>query len=237
MSTEQRATPGSRAARIDVLVDLLVGAGSIVLGDLVTKSGRPTPYFLDLGRISRGDRLAALGELYADVIEDRFPDVEVVFGPAYKGITLAAATAIALARRGRSVGVAFDRKEAKDHGEGGRLVGAELAAGTRTVIVEDVTTAGTSVRASVPLLREERGAEVLGLVVAVDRRERDGDAPRSAMEGLADELGITAIALATIDEVLDRLAGRAGPDGRALVGPDDLDRISRHRATHGAPSG
>lgn len=229
------ADPGRRAARIDRLVDLLVDGDAIVLGDLVTKSGRPTPYFLDLGRISRGDRLAALGELYADAIEERFGEVDVVFGPAYKGITLAAATAVALAARGRAVGVAFDRKEAKDHGEGGRIVGAELGAGTRTVIVEDVTTAGTSVRASVPLLREERGAEVIGLVVAVDRRERDGGSERSALEGLAEDLGLRTVALATIDEVLERLVGRRGADGRPLLGPDDLERIARHRDLHGAP--
>lgn len=226
---------GRSRARVDRLVDLLVASDAIVLGDLVTKSGRPTPYFLDLGRISRGDRLATLGELYADAIEEHFSEVDVVFGPAYKGITLAAATAVALAARGRTIGVAFDRKEAKDHGEGGRLVGAELGAGTRTVIVEDVTTAGTSVRASVPMLRDERGALVVGLVVAVDRRERDATASRSALDGLAEDLGLRAVALATIDEVVERLVGRTDPAGRPLLAPEDVERIARHRAAHGAP--
>jgi orotate phosphoribosyltransferase len=220
----------------DRLVDLLVDSGAIVLGDLVTRSGRPTPYFLDLGRVSRGDRLAALGGLYADVILDRMPDVEVVFGPAYKGITIAAAAAVALAARGRTVGVAFDRKEAKDHGEGGRIVGAELGRGTRTVIVEDVTTAGTSVRATVPLLVEERGADVIGLVVAVDRRERDGDTDRSALGALGADLGIVTAAIATVDEVVERLVGRTDEHGRPLVGPDDLERIARHLETYGAPA-
>jgi orotate phosphoribosyltransferase len=130
-------------------------------------------------------------------------DVDVVFGPAYKGIPLAVTTAIALHHdHGRDVGFCFDRKEAKDHGEGGRLVGHPLADGDRVVIVEDVTTAGTSIRATVPKLREAADVDLRGLVVGVDRRER-GTAPTSrALDELSEDLGIETVALATIDDIV-----------------------------------
>jgi len=228
--------PTSPSDAIDELTDVLVDAGALRFGDLTTRSGRPTPYFVDAGRVRTGAAIARLATLYADAISRHLPDVDVLFGPAYKGIPLAVATAIDLARRGQDVGFAFDRKEAKDHGEGGRIVGATLEVGTRVVIVEDVTTAGTSVRATIPLLTSVAAVEVIGLVVAVDRREVGPAGHGSALEELAEEFGLTTIAIATIDELVDRLRVRGGPDGTPLLGPDDLARIAAHRARYGAPS-
>jgi orotate phosphoribosyltransferase len=226
----------SPAGAVDALVDVLVASGALRFGDLTTRSGRPTPYFVDAGRVRTGDAIARLASLYADAIQRDLPAVDVLFGPAYKGIPLAVATAMELARRGQDVGFAFDRKEAKDHGEGGRLVGASLEAGTRVVIVEDVTTAGTSVRATVPLLMSIAPVEVVGLIVAVDRRERGPAGRGSALEELAEEFGLTAVAIATIDDLVERLSVRGGVDGGPLLSTEDLARIADHRARYGAPS-
>ena len=220
--------------RTAAFVRFMVDGEILRFGDFVGKSGRRMPYFVDAGRYRSGSQLATLGAFYAAAIEARFGDgFDVLFGPAYKGIPLAVATGIALAREhDREVGVCFDRKEAKDHGEGGLLVGHQPRDGDRVLIVEDVTTAGTSVRASVPLLRAQADIEVLGLVVGVDRRER-GLGERSALEELAEEFGLATLALATIDDIVELLRGVV-IDGAPVLGPADLERISAYREQHGA---
>lgn len=219
----ESALPPDGVAR---LAEVLARAGALTFGDLRTRSGRPTPYFVDLGRVSSGRDLADLARCYADGIERTFlppagPGLDLVFGPAYKGIPLAVATAVELAGRGHDVGVAFDRKEAKDHGEGGVLVGRRPRDGDRVLIVEDVTTAGTSVRASVPLLRGLADVDVIGVLVAVDRRERldldDPDSP-AALDALGPELGLRPAALATIGDLVARLD----------LAPADRARITAH---------
>ena len=217
------------------LADLLLDAEVLTFGDFVTKSGRATPYFLNFGRIRTGSQLATLGGAYADRIVEVFGDeVDVLFGPAYKGIPLATATAIALSERlGRDVGFCFDRKEAKDHGEGGLLVGHTPADGDRVVIVEDVTTAGTSIRETVPKLRAVADVDLRGLVVSVDRRERAPDSPRSALEVVAEAHGLVATAITDVDTIVAHLRDHA-VDGRRVVGEDDLDRIAAYRAEWGA---
>ena len=219
------------AAGIARLAAVLARAGALTFGDLRTRSGRPTPYFVDLGRVSSGRDLADLARCYADGIERVFlppagPGLDLLFGPAYKGIPLAVATAVELAGRGHDLGVAFDRKEAKDHGEGGLLVGRRPRDGDRVLIVEDVTTAGTSVRASVPLLRSLADVRVVGVLVAVDRRERldldDPDSP-AALDALGAEFGLVPAALSGIAELADRLELDAA----------DRDRIAAHLADVG----
>jgi orotate phosphoribosyltransferase len=154
-------------------IEFMVRSNVLTFGDFVAKSGRRTPYFVNTGRYRTGAQLERLASAYADAIERHLGgDFDVLFGPAYKGIPLAVATSMELARRGRNVGFAFNRKEAKDHGEGGTLVGWELSAGQRVLIVEDVTTAGTSIRETVPILRAAADVVLAGLVVAVDRMER-----------------------------------------------------------------
>jgi orotate phosphoribosyltransferase len=227
------AEAGLDPAGIDRFVAVLSDAGVMTFGDLVTKSGRPTPYFVDMGRIQNGRQIAALAESYADGIERVFGDqVDLLFGPAYKGIPLVVATAAALHRRGSDVGFAFDRKEAKDHGEGGRLVGMRPEDGMRVVILEDVTTAGTSVRETVPLLRSQADIVLTGVLVGVDRREQGDVAGVAALDGLGVEFGTRVAALATIQDVVARLLG-------TIVTPDDLARITAHWDRYGvddAPS-
>jgi len=224
MMAEQALTDDGIARLVDVLVD----AEALRFGDLVTKSGRPTPYFVNFGQVRTGAQLAALAECYADGIERLHGDgVDILFGPAYKGIPLAVATSLALQRRGHDVGFAFDRKEAKDHGEGGSIVGMQPADGDRIVILEDVTTAGTSLDHSIPLLRAAADVEVAGVLVGVDRLEHAGDVRESALDGIGRRHGVRVAALATIRDVADRLNGRT-------IDEEDLGRIAAHLAEYGA---
>jgi len=214
---------------VNAFVDFMLRCDVLAFGDFVAKSGRPTPYFVDAGRYRTGEQIATLGRFYADAIEDAFGDgVDVLFGPAYKGIPLAVTTAIALAtHHGRDVGFCFDRKEVKDHGEGGVLIGHQPADGDRIVIVEDVTTAGTSVRDALPVLHAVADVEVVGLVVGVDRRERGTRDDVSALDELGASLGLTTVALATIDDIVADLTDRG------LLSDEDIDRIAAYRATYG----
>ena len=219
---------------LPAFIEFLVRSDVLTFGDFTTKSGRATPYFLNFGRVRTGRQVAALGRFYADRVVEAFGrDVDVLFGPAYKGIPLAVATATALAdHHDLDVAFCFNRKEAKDHGEGGVLVGHSPRDGDRVVIVEDVTTAGTSIRETMPLLRAAADVDVRGLVVAVDRAER-GRGEASALAEVAQDHGLTATAITDIDTVVSHL--RDHPvDGRRVLGPEDLDRIAAYRQQWGA---
>ncbi len=215
-------------------VDFMLEVGVLTFGDFTTKSGRRTPYFVNTGRYRTGGQLDRLGRFYAEAILERFGDsFDVLFGPAYKGIPLVVATAGALAREfGRDVAFCFDRKEAKDHGEGGVLVGHPLRNGDRVLIVEDVTTAGTSVRETVPKLRAAADVRLAGLFVSVDRQER-GQGERTALAELAAEFDMPTGAIVTIDEVVAALAERQ-VGGRPLLDAALLARIADYRAQYGA---
>ena len=192
-------------------------------GDFVTKAGRRTPYFFNAGLFNDGESLKRLGEYYAQALLASGMGCHQLFGPAYKGIPLASATAIALAGMGHNVPWSFNRKEAKDHGEGGSLVGAPLAG--RVVIVDDVISAGTSVRESVDIIRAH-GARPSGVLIALDRMER-GTGAASAVQEVRAAYGIPVTAIATLDDVMAFIAGRA-----------DLakwsDAVSAYRAQYGA---
>jgi orotate phosphoribosyltransferase len=212
-------------------VDFMVEVGVLTFGDFTTKSGRKTPYFVNTGKYRSGTQLATLGRAYADAIERSFPEgFDCLFGPAYKGIPLVVAVAMAFAERGREVEFVFNRKEAKDHGEGGLLVGRKLRDGDRVLIVEDVTTAGTSIRETVPILRAAADIRLAGLVVSVDRQERASESSTTtALSEVGAEFDMPTAAIVTIDEVVGHLADRLGADDRA--------RIADYRARFGAPSG
>jgi len=182
-------------------LSLALRVNALGFGEFTLKSGRSSPYFFNAGRFDSGAALAELAACYADAVEASAPDFDLIFGPAYKGIPLATALACELARRGRDVPLAFNRKEAKTHGEGGSLIGAGLA-GKRVLIVDDVMTAGTAVGEALDLIAGA-GGQVAGIVIALDRQERRAeDDPRSAVQALMDGHGIPVIAVATLADLL-----------------------------------
>jgi orotate phosphoribosyltransferase len=188
-------------------VRFAVEAGVLRFGEFKTKAGRMSPYFFNAGGFDDGAKLGRLASFYGRRLLESGLQFDMLFGPAYKGIVLAAAVAIELARLGRNVPFAYNRKEAKDHGEGGLLVGAPLAG--RVVVVDDVISAGTSVRESVSWIRHA-GAVPAAVVVALDRQERAAeggvDKPHSAVQYVMAELGMQAVAVATLADLLEYLS-------------------------------
>ena len=179
--------------------------GVLKFGRFVTKSGRTTPYFFNAGLFNTGAALERLAQFYAKAILASGAQFDMLFGPAYKGIVLAASAAMALARQGRDVPFAFNRKEAKSHGEGGDLIGAPLAG--RVLIVDDVLTAGTAVRESLDMIAAH-GATAAGVVVSLDRMER-GEGDLSAIQEIEQRHGIPVIAIASLDDLMGWLQDSA----------------------------
>ena len=215
-------------------IEFMVRSNVLTFGDFVTKSGRRTPFFINTGNYRTGSQIKALGEFYAAAMVKHLGNsFDVLYGPAYKGIPLVVATASALAGlHHRDVAYCFNRKEAKDHGEGGIFIGHEPSAGDRILIVEDVVTAGTSVRETVVLLRKTVTVSIAGLIVSVDRMER-GTGDRSALAELADEFGIASFAIVTLDEVIAHLCGRT-IDGVVTLDEAMLEKITEYRRQYGA---
>lgn len=207
-------------------VAFAVEAGVLRFGEFRTKAGRLSPYFFNAGLFDDGAKLGRLAEFYARRLIASGLQFDLLFGPAYKGIALAAAVAVELARRGRNVPYAYNRKEAKDHGEGGTLVGAKVAG--RVVIVDDVISAGTSVRESVTLI-EQAGATPVGVAIALDRQERAGDhGANSAVQFVQSELGLQVASIATLGDLLQYLAREADP-----VLAQHLPRVEAYRDRYG----
>ena len=216
-------------------IEFMVEAEVLTFGDFVTKSGRKTPYFVNTGRYRTGAQVEALGRFYASAIQASLPGdaVDVLFGPAYKGIPLVVTTAIALQNaHGRDLSFCFNRKEAKDHGEGGSLVGHLPQDGERVLIVEDVTTAGTSIRETVPVLRSQAEVQLAGLIVSVDRQER-GPGGGSALAEVGVEFDMPTLSIVTLDEIVEHLTGRE-VNGALVLTADILERIEAYRAEYGA---
>ena len=179
-----------------------VSKGVLRFGEFTTKAGRQSPYFFNAGLFHDGATLAQLAQFYAQTLLDSGVEFDMLFGPAYKGIVLAGATAMMLAEQGRDVPFAFNRKEAKDHGEGGTLIGAPLKG--RVLIIDDVISAGTSVRESVELIRAH-GATPAAVSIALDRKER-GKGELSAVQEVQRDYGMPVVAIATLDDLLGYLA-------------------------------
>jgi len=215
-------------------IEFMVKSGALTFGDFITKSGRKTPYFINTGNYRTGAQAAKLGEFYADCIMENIAGrIDALFGPAYKGIPLSVACSIALFNKyGRDVGYCFNRKEAKDHGEGGSMVGYKLKDGDRTLIIEDVITAGTAVRECIPVLKSAADIEIAGLVISVDRMER-GSGGLSAIEEIKREFGIKTYPIVTVREIIGCLHNRQ-IDGRVYVDDAVRRRMEEYLKTYGA---
>jgi orotate phosphoribosyltransferase len=215
-------------------IGFLLETGALTFGDFTTKSGRKTPFFLNTGLYRTGSQLERLGEFYAAAIQARLGmEFDVIFGPAYKGIPIVVTTAQALARHAHDVAFCFDRKEVKDHGEGGLLVGHKLKDGDRVLIVEDVTTAGTSIRETVPKLKAAANVTLAGLIVSVDRQER-GQGERAALTELADEFAMPTFPIVNLDQILSYLKEHQGEEDVPEMSDDLWARIQAYREKYGA---
>ena len=204
-------------------IDFAIRAGVLRFGDFTLKSGRTSPYFFNAGLFNTGEQLARLGRCYAQAITDSGLDFDILFGPAYKGIPLATATSIALAdHHQRNVPWCFNRKESKDHGEGGTLVGAGLQG--RILIIDDVITAGTAIRESVEII-QAAGAELTGVVIALDRQER-GRGRQSAIQEVEESYGIRVTSIVRLEHLLEYLQEQTG---RAA----EVEKIQAYRREYG----
>lgn len=190
-------------------IEFMIDCEVLKFGDFVTKSGRRTPFFVNTGFYRTGGQLRKLGEYYARAIEQKFGlDFDVLFGPAYKGIPLSVAAAMAISGLfQKDVGYCSNRKEIKDHGDRGILLGSPLSDGDRVVIIEDVTTAGTSIQETLPVIHAQGNVSVMGLVVSVDRMER-GQGKKSALCEIREKYGLETTAIVTMAEVVEHLYNR-----------------------------
>lgn len=214
-------------------VQFAVDAGVLRFGEFKTKAGRLSPYFFNAGLFDDGAKLGRLAEFYAKRILDSGIEFDMIFGPAYKGIPLAAAVAIELARQGRNVPFAYNRKEAKDHGEGGTLVGAPLKG--RVMIVDDVMSAGTAARESIAII-QAAGAQPHAVALALDRQEKatenGQDVPYSAVQYVRDRLGLQVCSVAKLADLLQYLQ-QTGQGGSAA----DHERVLAYRQRYGVDEG
>lgn len=217
----------------DTFVHFLAETGALRFGDFITKSGRETPYFINTGEFRTGESLSKLASFYADAFVEHFKGkADNLFGPAYKGIPLCAATAMKLSDLHHvNLSFTYNRKEAKDHGEGGTLVGYTYREKTNVVIIEDVITAGTSVNETMELLKGLSTVNVVGLLISVDRRERL-DSGKSALQTVQENYGIEARSIIDINDIISFLSKEE--NRQKIDAPKDiLDRVQRYRSKWG----
>ena len=208
-------------------IQFLQSAGVLKFGDFTAKSGRKIPYFINAGMIKTGDEIAKLGEFYAKAYFDKVGNQKtVLYGPAYKGISIAVSAAVALSKNGLDVPFFFNRKEAKDHGEGGVFVGYVPQAGEEVVIVEDVITAGTAIRESMAILGNLDGVKVAATFVMVDRKEK-GKTEKSAMAEVEEEFGFPVYSVVDVYDIIEYLSEDPANE-------ENVNRIKNYLAVNGA---
>ncbi|HEX2967351.1 MAG TPA: orotate phosphoribosyltransferase [Syntrophorhabdaceae bacterium] len=217
-------------------IEFMLRADVLRFGEFVTKSGRKTPFFINTGSYRTGSQIEQLGDYYAQAIVREFGfSFDVIFGPAYKGIPLAVAAVSSLYRLyGRDLSYCFNRKEIKDHGEGGALIGAKLQPGDRVLIIEDVTTAGTSIKETVPVLTQAADIKLSGLIVSVDRQER-GQGTMTALKEIEETYGMKTASIVNMREVRTFLLNRA-VDGKTIIDATIDSRIEDYYRLYGASS-
>ncbi|MBP3272175.1 MAG: orotate phosphoribosyltransferase [Ruminococcus sp.] len=209
-------------------IKFMADSGVLTFGDFTLKSGRKAPYFINCGNYKTGAQLARLGEFYAECIKDNDIPVETLFGPAYKGIPLAVSAVVALSNKfGYDVSYCFDRKEAKDHGEGGMFVGKKLTDGEKVVIIDDVMTSGKALGESMPKLKSAADVNVTGMVITVDRMEKALNSECSAVQDAFNTYGVKVYSIVTIDDIIDAI--RSG----VVEGKEYLDKMLEYREQYG----
>jgi len=216
-------------------IEFMIDCNVLKFGDFVTKSGRQTPFFVNTGFYRTGAQLQRLGEYYARAIHDSFGlDFDVLFGPAYKGIPLTVAATMAISGLyGKDIRYCSNRKEVKDHGDKGILLGSPITDGDRIVLIEDVTTAGTSIEETMPILKAQGDVQPLGLIVSVDRMEKGKDTEKSALRAIEEKYGLKTAAIVTMEEVVSHLYNREYK-GRVVIDDTLKGRIDDYYKKYGA---
>ena len=208
-------------------IQFMVENEVLLFGDFTLKSGRKAPYFINAGKYRTGTQIAALGEYYAECFLAHNVDAKTLIGPAYKGIPLAVATAIALAKNhGVDVGFCFDMKEVKDHGEGGMFVGQKLEAGDKVAIIEDVMTSGKALREVLPKIKQEADVTVSAMIISVDRQEK-GTGEKSAVQEAFDEFGVKVYSIVTVEDIIEAI------EAGVIAGREHLAAMRAYRAQYG----
>ena len=215
-------------------IDFMVDSKVLKFGDFTLKSGRKSPFFMNAGAYVTGTQLMKLGEYYAKAIHDRYgDDFDVLFGPAYKGIPLTVATTIAYSKLfGKEIRYCSNRKEVKDHGDAGILLGSNLKDGDRVVIIEDVTTSGKSMEETVPIVRTQADVTIVGLMVSLNRQEK-GKGDKCALDEIKDLYGFETEAIVTMEEVVEALYNKE-VNGEVLIDDEMKARIDAYYAEYGA---
>ncbi len=215
-------------------IDFMVESKVLKFGDFTLKSGRKSPFFMNAGAYVTGTQLMKLGEYYAKAIHDRYgDDFDVLFGPAYKGIPLTVATTIAYSKLfGKEIRYCSNRKEVKDHGDAGILLGSNLKDGDRVVIIEDVTTSGKSMEETVPIVRAQADVTIVGLMVSLNRQEK-GKGDKCALDEIKDLYGFETEAIVTMEEVVEALYNKE-VNGEVLIDDEMKARIDAYYAEYGA---
>lgn len=213
-------------------IEFMIEANVLTFGDFTTKSGRKTPFFINAGNFKTGEQLKKLGEFYATAIQEQYGSFDILFGPAYKGIPLSVTTAVALAERGLNVSYCSNRKELKDHGDKGILLGSKLQDKQKVLIIEDVTTAGTSIYETMPILKAQADVDVIGLIISVNRMEK-GQGERTALVELEEKFGFKTCAIVTMAEVVDYLHNRS-VNGQVLIDDQMKKNIDAYYEIYGA---
>ncbi|MEE1195291.1 MAG: orotate phosphoribosyltransferase [Lachnospiraceae bacterium] len=215
-------------------IEFMIDCNVLKFGDFVTKSGRKTPFFVNTGFYRTGAQLRKLGQYYAKAIEQAFGlDFDVLFGPAYKGIPLTVAASMEISDvYGKDIKYCSNRKEVKDHGDKGILLGSPIADGDKVVIIEDVTTAGTSIQETLPIIKAQGDVDVLGLVVSVDRMER-GQGTKSALKEIEEKYGLKTTAIVTMQDVVEHLYNKEYK-GKVIIDDTIKAAIDAYYAQYGA---
>lgn len=215
-------------------IEFMVKSDVLKFGDFTLKSGRKSPFFMNAGAYVTGSQLSLLGEYYARAIKEHFGlDFDILFGPAYKGIPLAVATSIAIERLyGVTVRYSSNRKEAKDHGDAGILLGSPMKDGDRIVMIEDVTTSGKSIEETVPILKAQGDVKILGLIVSLNRQEKALHSDGSALSEIERTYGFPARSIVAMDEVVQNLYNK-DVDGRIVIDDGIKARIDEYYAQYG----
>ena len=210
-------------------IRFMVSNGVLKFGEFTLKSGRKAPYFINTGNYKTGKQLAKLGEYYAACIQENKLQADTLVGPAYKGIPLSVATAIAMYHDyEKEINYCFDRKEVKDHGEGGLFVGKQLQDGEKVIIIEDVMTSGKALREILPKLKAAANVEIVGMIISVDRREKALDSELSAVAEAKKQFGVDVYSVVTMDDII------AAIEDGVIDGKEHLPAMYKYRNTYGA---